>query len=222
MSAVPSPPPAAPLDGKTPMAALNLNITAMPAVKAERLHGAVKSFNTTSGFGFIECEEVQRRYHRDVFLHKAQAGEVSVGTKVEFSIDINSKGMPQARDVKLMEEVASMKFKKPLPPPRSRQTEMQPPDLDSSCVSEASTPVTPISSPRDKDSPVSNSSAPVSFVQQQPVSFHQQANLQQQQLIFMQMQQQLSVGMVQQQQQQQQQQQVLLCPVICHVPVMMQ
>ncbi|KAJ9447308.1 hypothetical protein DIPPA_11524 [Diplonema papillatum] len=91
--------------------AVKLNIRVLPAVKVERLLGMVKSFSTGSGFGFIECEEVQRRYRRDAFLHRAQAGEVTVGNVVEFSVDVNEKGMPQARDVKVVDENRSQEYK---------------------------------------------------------------------------------------------------------------
>eukprot|EP01059_Diplonema_ambulator_P033605 TRINITY_DN7119_c0_g1_i1.p1 TRINITY_DN7119_c0_g1~~TRINITY_DN7119_c0_g1_i1.p1 ORF type:complete len:293 (+),score=97.37 TRINITY_DN7119_c0_g1_i1:70-879(+) len=186
-SGIPSPPPSPRHEVvlKPPMPSLNLNITALPAVKVERLRGTVKSFSNSSGFGFIECTEVQRKYSRDVFLHKAQAGDaVTVGTKVEFSIDINAKGMPQARDVKLVSEIASMKFKKPLPPPRSRMQEEDIPDLDSSCAS------TPLTSPRDDKDKDSDTSTIVSVTQ----TVDAQASFQQQQLALMQqMQQQMAM-----------------------------
>eukprot|EP01060_Flectonema_neradi_P031241 TRINITY_DN4690_c0_g1_i4.p1 TRINITY_DN4690_c0_g1~~TRINITY_DN4690_c0_g1_i4.p1 ORF type:complete len:205 (+),score=46.21 TRINITY_DN4690_c0_g1_i4:55-669(+) len=79
----------------------------LAAPKAQRHVGVVKSFNSNSGFGFIECKLSNDKYSRDVFLHKAQAGEIEVGTVVEFAIDINERGMPQARDVKRADETVS-------------------------------------------------------------------------------------------------------------------
>eukprot|EP01060_Flectonema_neradi_P031243 TRINITY_DN4690_c0_g1_i6.p1 TRINITY_DN4690_c0_g1~~TRINITY_DN4690_c0_g1_i6.p1 ORF type:complete len:246 (+),score=86.04 TRINITY_DN4690_c0_g1_i6:55-792(+) len=76
----------------------------LAAPKAQRHVGVVKSFNSNSGFGFIECKLSNDKYSRDVFLHKAQAGEIEVGTVVEFAIDINERGMPQARDVRRVED----------------------------------------------------------------------------------------------------------------------
>ena len=85
--------------------ALNIEILQpLPAVKAERHYGVVKSFNSNSGFGFIECKLSNDKYSRDVFLHKAQAGEIEVGTVVEFAIDINERGMPQAREVRQLDD----------------------------------------------------------------------------------------------------------------------
>ena len=89
----------------------------LATVKVQRHLGVVKSFNNTSGFGFIECKTSNDKYSRDVFLHKAQAGEIEVGTVVEFAIDINDRGMPQARDVKQLDgDVNDAKKERESPP----------------------------------------------------------------------------------------------------------
>merc|ERR1719503_442582 len=64
-----------------------------------RLSGRVKSFNAKQGFGFIECPQIQAMYGRDVFLHKAQIGDLKVGTEITFGVEPNKQGMPQARDL---------------------------------------------------------------------------------------------------------------------------
>merc|ERR1719450_1403229 len=61
--------------------------------------GRIKSFNSDKGFGFIECAQTYQQYSRDVFLHKAQIGDMAVGTVVAFSVEVNKQGMPQVKDV---------------------------------------------------------------------------------------------------------------------------
>lgn len=64
-----------------------------------KFRGRIKSFNTDKGFGFIDCPEAQAQFGRDVFLHKANVGDMTVGTEVMFSVESNKQGMPQARDL---------------------------------------------------------------------------------------------------------------------------
>lgn len=59
----------------------------------------MKSFSQQNGFGFIDCPEVRSRYSRDVFIHKAQIGDLEVGDEVAFCIETNKDGHPQARDI---------------------------------------------------------------------------------------------------------------------------
>jgi len=61
--------------------------------------GRLKSFNAEKGFGFIECAETHAMYGRDVFVHKANVGDLAVGTEVTFKMETNKQGMPQARDL---------------------------------------------------------------------------------------------------------------------------
>jgi len=61
--------------------------------------GRIKSFNAEKGFGFIECAHTFAQYNRDVFLHKAQIGDVPVGSFVSFTCEVNKQGMPQAKEV---------------------------------------------------------------------------------------------------------------------------
>merc|ERR1740129_1981877 len=64
-----------------------------------RYRGRIKSFNPEKGFGFIECPETHALFNRDVFLHKAQFGDMVVGTEVTFLVETNKQGMPQAKDL---------------------------------------------------------------------------------------------------------------------------
>merc|ERR550532_956795 len=64
-----------------------------------RYQGRIKSFNAKQGFGFIECPEAHSIFGRDVFLHKAQIGDLKVGTEVTYSVEMNKQGMPQAREL---------------------------------------------------------------------------------------------------------------------------
>merc|ERR1712048_1091257 len=65
-----------------------------------RFTGVIKSFNAEKGYGFIESAEAYSFYQRDVFLHKALIGNLSVGATVTFTVEVNKEGMPQARDIK--------------------------------------------------------------------------------------------------------------------------
>merc|ERR1712087_626704 len=65
-----------------------------------RFHGSIKSYNADKGYGFIESAEAYNFYQRDVFLHKAVIGNLTVGQNVTFTVEMNEKGMPQARDIK--------------------------------------------------------------------------------------------------------------------------
>jgi len=63
--------------------------------------GYVKSFNPKSGYGFIDCEDLRSfGCQHDVFLHHQQLGEFEVGARVLFTAYMNSKGQPQAKDLK--------------------------------------------------------------------------------------------------------------------------
>jgi len=63
------------------------------------LEGKVKSYNEQKGFGFIECDLVFRQFKRDVFLHKKQAVGLKAGDFINFEVELNEKGNPQARNV---------------------------------------------------------------------------------------------------------------------------
>lgn len=74
--------------------------TAAVSSDEKRFTGVIKSFNPEKGFGFIESPEAYAFFQRDVFLHKALIGNLTVGANVTFLVEKNEKGMPQARDIK--------------------------------------------------------------------------------------------------------------------------
>merc|ERR550537_1503990 len=71
-----------------------------------RFQGRIKSFNAKQGFGFIECPEAHAIFGRDVFLHKAQIGDLKVGAMVTYSVEMNKSGMPQARELATLDGFA--------------------------------------------------------------------------------------------------------------------
>jgi len=73
-----------------------------------RYRGRVKSFNAEKGFGFIDCPEAHAKYGRDVFLHKANVGDMTIGAEVEFAVETNKQNMPQVRDLVVLSEGPGM------------------------------------------------------------------------------------------------------------------
>lgn len=62
--------------------------------------GVIKSFNPTSGYGFIQCPALAALgYPNDAFLHNQQMGSCQVGQEVQFTAYVNAKGQPQSKDV---------------------------------------------------------------------------------------------------------------------------
>jgi len=77
-----------------------------PGAATGRYQGRIKSFNAKQGFGFIESPEAHAIFGRDVFLHKAQIGDLKVGTEVTYSVEMNKQGMPQARELATLDGLA--------------------------------------------------------------------------------------------------------------------
>mmetsp|Transcript_109884 Transcript_109884/g.342517 ORF Transcript_109884/g.342517 Transcript_109884/m.342517 type:complete len:661 (+) Transcript_109884:174-2156(+) len=65
-----------------------------------RFIGAIKSFCSEKGYGFISSSECFRIYERDVYLHQVQIGILQEDRLVSFSVVCNKKGQPQARQVR--------------------------------------------------------------------------------------------------------------------------
>jgi cold shock CspA family protein len=62
--------------------------------------GTIKSFNEHKGYGFISCPDLQEAgCPNDVFLHHQQLAGFSVHDTVQFTVYMNSKGQPQAKDL---------------------------------------------------------------------------------------------------------------------------
>mmetsp|Transcript_89934 Transcript_89934/g.226153 ORF Transcript_89934/g.226153 Transcript_89934/m.226153 type:complete len:382 (-) Transcript_89934:457-1602(-) len=80
----------------------------MSQAQPGKFQGRIKSFNSEKGFGFIECAHTYAQYNRDVFLHKAQIGDMTVGTLVTFTCEVNKQGMPQAKDIQPMGAFAAV------------------------------------------------------------------------------------------------------------------
>eukprot|EP00929_Paragymnodinium_shiwhaense_P105882 TRINITY_DN70944_c0_g1_i1.p1 TRINITY_DN70944_c0_g1~~TRINITY_DN70944_c0_g1_i1.p1 ORF type:complete len:444 (+),score=87.13 TRINITY_DN70944_c0_g1_i1:52-1383(+) len=63
--------------------------------------GRLKSFSNSAGFGFIACHQSMEQYGTDVFIHKNFITKPwNVGRPVEFAVQVNQRGQPQAVDVR--------------------------------------------------------------------------------------------------------------------------
>jgi len=71
--------------------------------------GFLKTFSPKDGYGFIDCPALFDRFGRDVFIHAMHVPSgLSCGQCVSFSIDLNKRGQPQAKNVLVCEEPASL------------------------------------------------------------------------------------------------------------------
>ncbi|CAL1156304.1 unnamed protein product [Cladocopium goreaui] len=63
--------------------------------------GSVKDYREEKGFGFIVCPETHYIFQSDIFLHKneVEKNNLSKGSRVTFSIQVNKNNRPQARSV---------------------------------------------------------------------------------------------------------------------------
>lgn len=74
-------------------------------VTEEELYvGRVKTYASSQGYGFIECDDTSEQFGRDVFLHRSQVEDGPIkqakpGDMLRFTVDMNEKGHPQARNV---------------------------------------------------------------------------------------------------------------------------
>lgn len=68
--------------------------------------GSVARFDMSKGYGFIMCDNTKGKYNRDVFLRKNQfiELELQVGDVVQFQVELNEKGFPQARNIMRMDQ----------------------------------------------------------------------------------------------------------------------
>jgi len=65
-----------------------------------RYHGFVKTFNISTGYGFISCPETFARFKRDVFVHRSQIVAPRIGQEVTFVVHTNVHGQPQANELR--------------------------------------------------------------------------------------------------------------------------
>jgi len=74
-----------------------------------RFRGFVRSFSQVNGFGFVGGDDITQSFGKDVFLHFRELQQIMgggmekptipSGTWVTFTVTMNQKGQPQARDV---------------------------------------------------------------------------------------------------------------------------
>lgn len=61
--------------------------------------GVLKTFNAKNGYGFVECKQAKEDWGNDVFVHKNNVPTPwTLGQPVEFAVQVNLKGQPQAYD----------------------------------------------------------------------------------------------------------------------------
>eukprot|EP00913_Durusdinium_trenchii_P034329 g32119.t1 len=61
--------------------------------------GQLKTFNVKNGYGFIECKQAKADWGVDVFVHKNNVPTPwTLGQPVEFAVQMNQRGQPQAYD----------------------------------------------------------------------------------------------------------------------------
>merc|ERR1740123_238431 len=89
--------------------------------------GRLKTYNTRTGYGFIECAQSYTNYGADVFIHKnSMMNPWHIGQPVEFAVVINGKGQPQATDVNWLPRSPAMptssSVTSPVPPHRNERT----------------------------------------------------------------------------------------------------
>lgn len=63
--------------------------------------GNLKSYSSRKGFGFLQCAQAEADFGQDVFIHKNNVPmPFHVGQPCEFAVMSNTRGQPQAIDVK--------------------------------------------------------------------------------------------------------------------------
>jgi len=67
-----------------------------PTATGRMFSGILKSFNTSSNYGFIDCKEIMDEFGKDVFVHGMELSGYDVGDTVEFELAMSTKDQPQA------------------------------------------------------------------------------------------------------------------------------
>lgn len=70
--------------------------------------GILKTFSQKGGYGFIQCNDLAKRYERDIYvsateLEGLQQDLVVCGAWLEFSLVLNNRGQPQAQAISLID-----------------------------------------------------------------------------------------------------------------------
>eukprot|EP00913_Durusdinium_trenchii_P002479 g2291.t1 len=62
--------------------------------------GTLRSFSSSTGYGFVHNEELQRHYGRDVYVQQSQLPEgILCGARVIFTWTLNQRGQPQCKQL---------------------------------------------------------------------------------------------------------------------------
>jgi cold shock CspA family protein len=64
--------------------------------------GTLKSFSSAQGYGFLQCDDVFKKFQRDIYFDRSQLPRPPIytqGQTVEFAVTQNSRGQPQARNL---------------------------------------------------------------------------------------------------------------------------
>lgn len=71
----------------------------VPGVTDRLFWGQIIAFHATKGFGFIECDEIKKKYHKDLLLDKGDIKGFKTRDMVCFRVVITNRGWPQAVDL---------------------------------------------------------------------------------------------------------------------------
>merc|ERR1711964_805246 len=65
--------------------------------------GTIKSWNAEKGWGFIQGQDIQQTFGKDIFLHKAEIGDYvpSKDEGVRFNVKINEQGRAETTNVSM-------------------------------------------------------------------------------------------------------------------------
>lgn len=74
-----------------------------PPLPHGRYQGRIKTFNSKQGFGFVDSPATYDQHRRDVFIHRKQMGDLTVGAEITFEIKMNKDDHPQAREIRRMD-----------------------------------------------------------------------------------------------------------------------
>jgi len=82
-----------------------------------RFRGMIQSYNPQSGFGFIECRETEEIFRKDIYVAREEVRDAQIGSHVTFSLGFNARGLPQAKNMKVLFPPEGAGGGVPMPPP---------------------------------------------------------------------------------------------------------
>lgn len=65
-----------------------------------RFEGHIEKWFDDTGFGFIECDEITKKFGRDAFLHRTRRKHFKRGDPVSFAVFLDYRGKPQATELR--------------------------------------------------------------------------------------------------------------------------